>query len=175
MVLPLVTESVLLPPLVPMRTGGVCLALLFSTTALALPLMLELDCEVAVTVTVFPESKFAGAVYRPVEAIVPVELLPPCTPLTLQFNAGKVPVFAVAMNWAVPPNATTAGLLQLPLLSWAQTLKALLGAGVGVGVLLAWLELPPQPATVKSRARAQMTFHIPVSDSGSREKVAQPC
>src|SRR5579864_620407 len=159
MVFPLVAESLTLPPLVPNCTGGVSLEELFTTTALPLPVTLELDCEVAVMATDLPESNGLGAVYSPPALIVPVALLPPATPFTLQLTVGGVPVAAVAVNCAVPPKGTTAGFAQ-PVPVCAHTVSAPpLGVGVGVGGPEVDLE-PPQPITVPSKASAQNGLSI---------------
>lgn len=54
------------------------------------------------------EGKDCGAVYRPVEEIVPVTEFPPATPLTLQFTALELAPVTVAVNCCVWPSGTEA-------------------------------------------------------------------
>ena len=62
MVVPLVTLSVELPPVVPSLIGIVWPAAVSEIIAVAVPLELVLNCETAVIVTVFPGKKEDGAV-----------------------------------------------------------------------------------------------------------------
>ena len=61
---------------------------------------------VAVTCTVAGVGRSAGAVYAPVELIVPTVAFPPATPFTLQLTLVFVEFWTVAWNAAGLPSST---------------------------------------------------------------------
>jgi hypothetical protein len=70
--------------------------------------LVESACDTAVTVTVLGFGRFAGAVYSPLEEIVPTVEFPPMILFTSQVTAVfDVPV-TVAVNCCVPPTTTVA-------------------------------------------------------------------
>jgi len=72
-----------------------------TTVTDAEPVRLGSTTLAAFTVTTFGEGGIAGAVYRPLASIMPIEELPPTKPFTDQVTA-ELPVPAtVAVNWMV--------------------------------------------------------------------------
>jgi hypothetical protein len=85
-----------LDPEVPSLMGKACgveVSFGYTTVVLAVALIVEFACEVAVTVNVFTPmpGKLAGAVYSPPALIVPAAAFPPGTPFTLQLTGVPVP------------------------------------------------------------------------------------
>jgi hypothetical protein len=76
---------------------------------------------------VFGLGKVAGAVYTPVELIVPVEAAPPVTLLTCQVTEVLAEPVTVAVNGWVRPARTVTGF-------GATVTVMLAGGGVGGGV-----------------------------------------
>jgi hypothetical protein len=97
--------------------------------------------DVAVTVTVLLVVTLVGAVYRPVELMVPITASPPASPLTAHFTAVLVEPVTIAVNCCVVPPATF----------------AVVGETVIETVVVVLFLLPPQPAqsnaTATSRGR----------------------
>ena len=63
---------------------------------------------VARTVTETGDGRFAGAVYIPVESIVPNVAFPPAIPFTVQITAGFVALLTVAVKACGSPRRTEA-------------------------------------------------------------------
>lgn len=98
---------------------------------------------VAVTLMVFGDGGLAGAVYSPVEVIVPTVLFPPATPLTFQVTFlldGPVMVAVKVIVWP-SSNVALAGDMDI------------LTAGAGVKAALP----PPQPSESTTRHTRRMT------------------
>jgi hypothetical protein len=79
-----------------------------TTVAVAVPVFVESCDDTAVIVTAACAGTVAGAVYRPLDEIVPTVELPPATPLTCQVTVVSVALLTVAWNACVPVPATTA-------------------------------------------------------------------
>jgi len=75
---------------------------------LAVPDFVESALLVAVTTTLADKGKSAGAVNTPPVLIVPVAVLPPGTPFTLQLTDVSVAFFTVAVNVIALPSNTEA-------------------------------------------------------------------
>jgi len=73
---------------------------------LAVPDFVESAWLVAVICTVAGDGRSGGAVYTPVDVIVPRVAFPPATPLTLQFTAVSVVFVTVATNVSWFPSTT---------------------------------------------------------------------
>jgi len=73
---------------------------------LAVPDFVESAWLVAVICTVAGDGRSGGAVYTPVDVIVPRVAFPPATPLTLQFTAVSVVFGTVATNVSWFPSTT---------------------------------------------------------------------
>jgi hypothetical protein len=85
---PLVAPPVVLvelPPEVTVLPPGAAAAA--TTVAWAEADLVESAADTAVTVTIAGEGTVMGAVYTPDVEIIPTVVLPPATPLTLQFTA----------------------------------------------------------------------------------------
>jgi hypothetical protein len=83
---------------------------LFSVTAL-LPVLAGSTVSVALTVMVLGAGGNSGAVYMPVELMVPSVAFPPAMPFTNHPNVGREPSFAFAANCCVvsPGRVALAG------------------------------------------------------------------
>jgi hypothetical protein len=62
----------------------------------------------APTLTVLNDGTLTGAVYIPEEFMIPVDVLPPVTPLTCQLTEGFEDPLTVAVNFCVKPARTLA-------------------------------------------------------------------
>ena len=85
--LPCVVESLTFPPVVPSSIGKGCACWFISCLTIvtvAAPDFVGSACAAAVTGTVAGLGTDEGAMYSPVEEIVPTVALPPVTPATLQ-------------------------------------------------------------------------------------------
>src|SRR5258708_33269947 len=101
MVLPLVEESLALPPVVPRMIGNVCAAwfgLFDSMVTPADAAFVVSVCNTTVTVTFAGLGTWAGAVYAPEAVIVPVAAVPPTTPFTSQLTAVLVVPVTVSLK-----------------------------------------------------------------------------
>jgi len=111
-----------------------------ATVTLELALPVELA---AVTMKLSGAGKEAGAVYFPVESIVPKVELPPCTPFTLQVAVVAAPVVRTAVNCWVAPRPTVAEL---------GLTENVGGGGGGVD--------PPPPQDTKPRTTKQLKTRV---------------
>jgi hypothetical protein len=111
---------------------------------LAVPDFVESAWLVAVICTVAGDGRSGGAVYTPVDVIVPRVAFPPATPLTLQFTAVSVVFVTVAMNVSWFPSTTdpVVGVTVTPMDG---------GGGGGGGALPA-----PQPSVHAPSAKSAM-------------------
>jgi hypothetical protein len=100
---------------------------------------------VAVTCTLAVAGRSAGAVYAPVDVIVPTTELPPAMPLTLQLTLVSVVFVTVAVNvnWFPSTREPLAG----------STVTVMEGGGGGGG---ATAPTPPQPTVHAPAARRAM-------------------
>jgi len=80
--------------------------------------------------------------------MVPIELLPPATPFTLQFTVTGPPPELVAVNACFPPRGTVAELGEVEMAG---------GGGGGGGVELP--PPPPQPKIVRIKVKLRMIVH----------------
>jgi hypothetical protein len=80
----------------------------FSTIKALLPVFVVSAALVAVTVIVFGLGKFTGAVYNPVESIVPVVAFPPATAFTDHVTLAFAFPATAAANACVAPARTDA-------------------------------------------------------------------
>src|SRR5438445_8289731 len=111
MMLPCVVESLTFPPVVPSSIGKGCACWFISCLTIvtvAAPDFVGSACAAAVTGTVAGLGTDEGAMYSPVEEIVPTVALPPVTPATLQVAAVLLVPVTVALNCWVVLVATSA-------------------------------------------------------------------
>jgi hypothetical protein len=121
--------------------GVIATATSLVTVTWALPLLEGAAMLVAVIRTLAGEGKSAGPVNMPLLSIVPVLLLPPEMPLTLQATAESPVPATVAENCAVFPSNTF-------VLSGV-TVTVMVGGGGGL-----LLELAPPPPQPEKSAKA---------------------
>jgi hypothetical protein len=106
---------------------------------------------VAVTCSVVGEGRAMGAVYTPVDVIVPTVAFPPGTPLTFQVTAVSVVFDTVAANVTWFPSTTD------PFVG--VTVTTIDGGGGGGGA-----PAVPQPNVHAPSARSAMTTIVAVLD-----------
>jgi len=136
--LPCVVESLTFPPVVPSSIGKGCACWFISCLTIvtvAAPDFVGSACAAAVTGTVAGLGTDEGAMYSPVEEIVPTVALPPVTPATLQVAAVLLVPVTVTLNcWVVLVATSALG---------GETLTDTGGGG--------GLELPPPQASSRDK------------------------
>lgn len=114
-----------------------------SVTALD-ALTLEFCTEVTPTLTVFGFGNMAGATYAPVALIVPIVVLPPLMPLTVQVTFWLVALVSCAVNACDAPARTFA----------LVGLRVMLSCGGG-GFCFGLVPAQPTSSSKSIRAKAQ--------------------